>query len=65
VYDARSARSSSSLSCDAASAPWNGSAVTDSRRARESVGDNVVLSRYMSYVGGELGCEIGVDELPR
>jgi hypothetical protein len=32
---------------------------------RESVGDNVVLSRNVLYVGGELGDEIQVIELPR
>jgi hypothetical protein len=31
----------------------------------ESVGDNVVLSRYMSYIGGELSDEIKVIKLPR
>jgi hypothetical protein len=40
---------------------WRG----DAFNARESVGDNVVLSRYMSYVGGELGNEMKVIELPR
>jgi hypothetical protein len=39
-------------------------AVTDSTRGREGVGDNVVLSRFVSYVGSELGYEIEVVELP-
>jgi hypothetical protein len=37
----------------------------DGFNPRESVGDNVVLSRYMSYIGGELSDEIKVIELPR
>jgi hypothetical protein len=40
---------------------WRG----DGLNARESVGDNVVLSRYMSYIGGELRDEIKVIELLR
>jgi hypothetical protein len=40
---------------------WRG----DGLNARESVGDNVVLSIYMSYIGGELSNEIKVIELPR
>jgi hypothetical protein len=32
---------------------------------QENVGYNVVLSRYMYYIGGELSDEIKVIELPR
>jgi hypothetical protein len=38
---------------------WRG----DGLNARESVGDNVVLSRYVSYIGGKLSDEIKVIEL--
>jgi hypothetical protein len=37
---------------------------SDGFDARESVSDNVVLSRCVSYVGRELGYEIEVVELP-
>jgi hypothetical protein len=63
MFGARSVRCSSSLPCDKASTSWDGGTVTDS--TRESVGDNVGLSRYMSYVGHELGYEIEVVELQR
>jgi hypothetical protein len=39
---------------------WRG----DGFNPRESVGDNVVLARYMWYIGGELSNEIQVIELP-
>jgi hypothetical protein len=37
----------------------------DGLNARESVGDNVVLSRYMSYISSELSDEIQMIKLPR
>jgi hypothetical protein len=58
VSDDRNVRSSSSLSCDAASESWDGGAVTDPTRERAS-------ATTLSYVGSELGCEIEVVELPR
>jgi hypothetical protein len=44
---------------------WDGDAVTDSTRERESVGDSVALYRDVTDVGNELGYEIQVIELPR
>jgi hypothetical protein len=38
---------------------------SDGLDAIESVNDNVLLARYVLYVGGQLGYEIEVVELPR
>jgi hypothetical protein len=62
VFAVSSVKSSSSLFGAAASVSCNGGAVTES--TQESVGDNVVLSRDVSYVDHELWYEVQVTELP-
>jgi hypothetical protein len=39
--------------------------MTDSTRERESVGDNVVLSRGVPYVSRKLGYKVQMIKLPR
>jgi hypothetical protein len=56
VVDPRSVRSSSSPSCNAASASYNSGAVTES--TREDVGDNVELSRNVPDVSRKLGDKV-------
>jgi hypothetical protein len=53
----RSARSSSSASCNAASVSYDGGAVTDSTRERTSA-NPVVLTGNMSDVSSELGDKV-------